>query len=55
MQRKYQICTETICDTSDSNIIFDDNGRSDYYHNFKKNIEPNWHTDIRGILMENTK
>mgnify|MGYP000099509456 CR=1 FL=1 len=46
--RPYQICTKTIMDTSDSNIVFDENGISDYYHNYKKNIEPNWHTNERG-------
>jgi N-acetyl sugar amidotransferase len=35
-------------DTSDSNIRFDENGVSDYYHNFKNIIEPNWHTDEKG-------
>jgi N-acetyl sugar amidotransferase len=36
-------------DTSDPNIIFDENGVSDYYYNFQNNILPNWHTDERGI------
>lgn len=48
VNRKYQICTKTIMDTSDSNITFDKDGISDYYHNFKKTIEPNWHTDEQG-------
>lgn len=50
----YKICSKTIIDTTDSSILFDNDGVSDYYHNFKKNIEPNWHTDYRGekILME---
>ncbi len=47
-KRPYQICTKTIMDTSDPNIVFDENGISDYYLNFKKSIEPNWHTDERG-------
>jgi len=46
--RTYQICTETIMDTSDPGIVFDEQGRSDYYHNFKEVIEPSWHTDKRG-------
>lgn len=46
--RPYQICTKTIMDTSDPNIVFDDEGVSDYYHNFQKNILPYWHTDERG-------
>ena len=40
--REYQICTETIMDTSDPNIKFNDIGQSDYYINFKEKIEPNW-------------
>lgn len=46
--RPYQICTKTIMDTSDPNIIFDENGVSDYYHNFQNVILPNWHTDEKG-------
>lgn len=46
--RPYQICTKTIMDTTDPNIIFDANGISDYYHNFQEIILPNWHTDERG-------
>jgi N-acetyl sugar amidotransferase len=45
---KYQICTKTIMDTSDSNIVFNDKGESDYYVNYKINILPNWKTDTRG-------
>ena len=48
LHRDYQICTKTIMDTSDPGIAFDENGISDYYHNFHKNILPNWHTDDRG-------
>ena len=47
--RPYQICTKTIMDTSDPNIIFDENGVSDYYHNFHNVMLPNWHTDERGM------
>lgn len=47
-KRDYQICTKTIMDTSDPNIIFDENGISDYYHNFQNVILPNWHTDQGG-------
>ena len=47
-QRSYQICTKTIMDTTDPTIVFNEKGESDYYTNFKENIEPNWHTDDRG-------
>lgn len=48
MKRPYQICTKTIMDTSDPNIVFDENGISDYYHNFQNVILPNWNTDEKG-------
>jgi len=56
-KNKIQICTKTIFDTTDSTIIFDNEGISDYYHNFKNNIEPNWHTDEKGYkeLMKTSK
>lgn len=46
--KAYQICTKTIMDTSDPNIVFDENGISDYYHNFQNTMLPNWHIDERG-------
>ena len=45
----YQICTKTIMDTSDPNIVFDKNGISDYYHNFQDNILPDWHPNEIGM------
>lgn len=45
---RYQICTKTIMDTSDPEIVFDAEGASDYYRNFQGNILPHWHTDERG-------
>ncbi|WP_222535561.1 N-acetyl sugar amidotransferase [Pedobacter polysacchareus] len=47
--KKYQICTKTIMDTSDPNIVFDENGISDYYHNFHNNILPNWNPNEKGM------
>lgn len=44
----YQICTKTIMDTTDPNIVFNEKGESDYYTNYKEFIEPNWHPDERG-------
>lgn len=46
--RAYQICTKTIMDTTDPNIVFNEKGESDYYTNYVENIVPNWHTDQRG-------
>jgi N-acetyl sugar amidotransferase len=46
--RPYQICTKTIMDTTDPNIVFNENGESDYYTNYIQNIVPNWNTDQMG-------
>ena len=46
--RKYNICTKTIMDTSDPNIIFNKKGESDYYTNFIETILPNWNTSEKG-------
>lgn len=56
----YQICTNCIMDTSDSNIVFDERGWCDYCNNYHENILPSWHTDERGEreimpLVENIK
>jgi N-acetyl sugar amidotransferase len=56
-EMKYQICTKTIMDTSDPNIVFNEKGESDYYTNYIDAILPNWHTDERGYaeLMRTAK
>ena len=38
----YKICSTCIMDTSDSNIVFDENGVCDYCNNFKHTILPSW-------------
>ncbi|MFT6440967.1 MAG: N-acetyl sugar amidotransferase [Salibacteraceae bacterium] len=47
-KREYQICSKTIMDTSDPSIIFDEEGISDYYHNYESNIVPSWDTSAKG-------
>ena len=49
IKRPYQICTKTIMDTSDPNIVFDKNGISEYYHNFQNNILPDWNDNEVGL------
>lgn len=39
-KRKYQICTETVMDTSDSKISFNSDGVCDHVIDFKKNVKP---------------
>ncbi len=46
--RDYQICSNCVMDTSDSRIIFDDNGMCDHCNDFYNNIKPHWHTDQKG-------
>lgn len=47
-KRTYQICTNCVMDTSDSNIVFDARGWCDYCNNYHSNILPNWHPNERG-------
>ena len=47
--RKYQICSKTIMDTTDPKIVFDENGASDYYLNFQNTILPNWNPNEKGM------
>jgi len=44
----YQICTNCVMDKSDAKILFDDEGVCDHCNTFKNNIQPFWHTDVRG-------
>lgn len=51
--RPYQICSRTIMDTSDPNIMFNEQGESDYYTNFQQNILPQWnHGKNRAAELE---
>ena len=43
----YKICARCIMDSSDAKISFVDE-ECEYCHNFKNNINPNWHRDDRG-------
>ena len=47
-EKKYQICRNCIMDTTDSSIIFDENGVCDYCNNYYNNILPNWHPNDEG-------
>ena len=46
--RPYQICTNCVMDTTDSNIVFDEQGVCDHCNDFYKNVQPHWHTDAQG-------
>lgn len=47
--RPYQICSRCVMDTSDPQIVFDENGVCDFCRGFDDSIAPNWHTDERGM------
>ncbi len=49
MSSKFKICKKTVMDSTDPNIVFDENGISDYYHHFHNNIKPNWDTSEIGL------
>lgn len=44
----YQICTNCVMDTTDTNITFDDKGICDHCNSFQNDLKPTWHTDERG-------
>lgn len=48
MMREYQVCTNCVMDTSDTNISFDENGVCDHCRGFKEHVEPNWHPNAEG-------
>ena len=55
--KKPQICTNCVMDTTDSKIIFDQKGVCDHCNTFYLDISPKWHTDERGdkALKETVK
>lgn len=46
--RPYQICENCVMDTTDSAIVFNDDGVCDHCTTFYSQVLPNWHTDERG-------
>jgi len=51
MTSTYQICTNCVMDTSDSQIVFDEDGRCDHCNGFKSDVLPNWHPNDNGKAM----
>ena len=45
-ERKYQICTNCVMDTTDSSIIFDENGVCDHCNTYYSKILPVWNKGI---------
>ncbi len=50
-QRDYQICTNCVMDTTDSQITFDENGVCDHCNGFKRDTLPNWYPNDVGKEM----
>lgn len=48
MRNEIKICANCVMDTTDSKIVFDENGICDHCNTFYNDILPNWHTDERG-------
>ncbi len=46
--RDCQVCASCVMDTTDSKILFDENGVCDHCNTFYKDILPNWNTDEKG-------
>ncbi|KPU89359.1 ExsB family protein [Variovorax paradoxus] len=42
VQKKYQICTRTVMDTSDADISFDENGVCNHVHEFEETARNKW-------------
>jgi len=47
----YRMCSKTVMDTTDPNIVFDSEGVSDHWHDFQKYVKPNWDTGEKGQKM----
>ena len=43
-----QVCTSCVMDTTDSAIVFDENGVCDHCLTFRSKIQPNWDTGPKG-------
>lgn len=46
--KKYQICTNCVMDTSDPQITFDEKGQCDFCTNYYTTIKPSWHPGKEG-------
>lgn len=43
-----RICSNCVMDTSDAKISFDQQGVCDHCRDFRRSVQPKWHTDERG-------
>ena len=49
--RPYTVCRHTVMDTSDPCITFDEDGYSNHYWDYQRNVLPNWHTGKNGLRL----
>lgn len=49
--RSYQVCSNCVMDTSDSQIFFDNAGVCDHCSGFKHDVLPNWHPNEKGSII----
>lgn len=49
--KSYQICTNCVMDSSDSQIVFDGAGVCDHCIGFKRDVLPNWYPNEKGAAM----
>jgi len=49
--KNYQICTNCVMDTSDKEIVFDDQGVCDHCNGFRSHVAPKWHPNETGRQM----
>jgi N-acetyl sugar amidotransferase len=45
---EYKICSNCVMDTSDTKILFDENGICDHCNDFYQNVKPNWFPNEKG-------
>ncbi|MDT8858154.1 N-acetyl sugar amidotransferase [Paracoccaceae bacterium Fryx2] len=48
MTETHKICTNCVMDTTDSAIVFDENGVCDHCNTFYTQVQPNWNTGEKG-------
>lgn len=46
--RPYQVCTNCVMDTTDTQIVFDEKGVCDHCNSYREHTLPNWHTGEQG-------
>ncbi len=55
MSRPYQICSRCVMDTTDPDIVFDEEGVCSHCHKFEREQRPHWHPDAEGERLWSAK